>query len=66
MGKNGFLLHRPPNPEVRTRGLLVDLKDGRTLDVAMSGCLRSQITAKSKSRLGCGFGMNKGPEREVR
>lgn len=65
MGKNGFLLHLT-NREVRPLGLLVDLKDGRTLDIGMNGCLRSQFTAKSKSRLGCGFGMNKGPAEEVR
>lgn len=65
MGNNGYLLH-VPNHKVKTRGLLVDLKDGRTIDVAMNGCLRSQVTPPLRSRLGCGFGMNKGPAREVR
>lgn len=65
MGNNGYLLYEP-NPRVQTRGLLVDLKDGRTLDVAMNGCLRSQLVPAPKSRLGCGFGMNKGPAREIR
>ncbi|MCW2922097.1 MAG: hypothetical protein JWL76_1971 [Thermoleophilia bacterium] len=65
MGNNGYLLHLK-DPEVRTRGLLVDLKDGRTLDIGMNGCLRSQLASHPKSRLGCGFGMNKGPADEVR
>jgi hypothetical protein len=60
LGRNAFALHLP-DPGVRTRGLLVDLADGTTLDVAMSGCLRSQLVPPPKSRLGCGFGMNRGP-----
>jgi hypothetical protein len=58
--RNGFVL-RIPDYDVRPRGLLVDLDDGTTLDVGMNGCLRSQVTPPLKSRLGCGYGMNKGP-----
>lgn len=65
LGNNGFLLHIP-DPKVRTRGLLVDLKSGRTIDVTMSGCLRSQLVPPRRSNLGCGFGMNKGPHGNVR
>ncbi|MCB0879039.1 MAG: hypothetical protein KDC46_08675 [Thermoleophilia bacterium] len=64
MGRNGFLLHLP-NPEVRPRGLVVDLKDGRSIDVAMNGCLPAQL-ANGHSRLGCGYGLNKLPPTPVR
>ena len=57
---NAFLVH-VADPKARMRGLFVDLKDGTTLDVTMSGCLRSQLVPPRKSHLGCGFGMNKGP-----
>jgi hypothetical protein len=59
-GSNGFALHIA-DPKIQARGLLVDLRDGTTLDVAMNGCLRSQLDPPPKSRLGCGFGMNRGP-----
>lgn len=57
---NAFLVH-VPNPKARMRGLFVDLKNGTTLDVTMSGCLRSQLVPPRESHLGCGFGMNMGP-----
>ena len=60
LNRNAYLLH-VPQANLRTRGLLVDLKDGRTLDVTMGGCLRSQVVPAPASRLGCGFGMNQGP-----
>ncbi len=60
MGRNAFALHLP-DTHLRPRGLLVDLTDGTTIDVAMNGCLRSQLVPPPKSRLGCGFGMNRGP-----
>lgn len=61
MGRNAFALHIP-NHAIQTRGLLVDLDNGTTLDVAMNGCLRSQLDPPPSSRLGCGFGMGRGPD----
>lgn len=60
MGTNGWLWHGSPRHR-QARGLLVDLDDGTTLDVAMNGCLRSQLVPPPTSRLGCGYGMNNGP-----
>jgi hypothetical protein len=58
---NNVFAVRIGNPNLRTRGLVVTLTDGRTIDVAMNGCLRSQMSRPLTSRLGCGYGMNRGP-----
>ena len=60
LANNAFLAH-VTDPQAQMRGLFVDLEDGTTLDVTMSGCLRSQLVPPRKSHLGCGFGMNQGP-----
>lgn len=58
--RNAFVFHMPPGGPM-TRGLQLELTDGSTVEVAMNGCLREQVVPPPKSRLGCGFGMNKGP-----
>jgi hypothetical protein len=61
MGDNAYLWHG--STRVRQgRGIQLELRDGRRVELAMSGCLRSQLVPPPKSRLGCGFGMNHGPE----
>jgi hypothetical protein len=60
MGDNAFAWHGSTRVR-QARGIQLELRDGRRIEVAMNGCLRSQMVPPPKSRLGCGFGMNRGP-----